>query len=100
MTWLTPRANGNFDMQDSIIETTSFLQLHRLWRRQPFLILTVRQFTDRIDNGSGLPIKWLHAFRVTRQGVCKLSAQEVEWAQNTDFTTGQPLPREVAVEYC
>lgn len=100
VTWHTLCARGNFDMQDAVIETTSFAKLNRLWRREPFVVITVRQFTDRIHVESGLPIKCLHAFHVTRQGVQKASAADVEMAHNTDAATGQPISPEIAVEYC
>jgi len=89
----------NFDMQDSYITTTDVATLDRLWRREKVVGITVRQFTSRTDEASGLPVKQLYGFVATNQGVTRLSPQQVQQDQETDFHTGMRLPREVAVEY-
>ncbi|MEM0366503.1 MAG: hypothetical protein QXJ65_02225 [Acidilobaceae archaeon] len=61
-------------------------------------------FTDRVDSKSGLPIKQLRGFILSRDNrlfnLHKVSIEELIEAHNTDYKTGKWLEPEPAVEYC
>ncbi|MGD0886798.1 MAG: hypothetical protein ABSA46_18305 [Thermodesulfovibrionales bacterium] len=78
-------------------------RLHRFLVEYIGVGLILSSFTERMQ--SGLPIRELRGYsvRLGENNIVlfkKQSKAELFAACNTDFTTGEPLTPEIAVEYC
>lgn len=70
----------------------------------PFGSVILRSFTPEIDELTNFPYKELRGYILERRGnnlgFKKLSPEKMFACQNTDASTGEPLPLEQSVRYC
>ncbi|KAK9829169.1 hypothetical protein WJX72_004284 [[Myrmecia] bisecta] len=92
---------GDFDMTDDRIVTTTPEALERMWRTLDMLSIIVRQFTDRRDEATGLPIKRVQGYVWMKgsDGLIKLTADEMQQMHEYQADTGEHLGSDPAVEY-
>jgi len=102
VTWSAETMRGNFDMEDDILLTTTWEQLASMWRKlktkNGFVTMIVRQFTDRYDESTRLPIKVIRGFIATKDEVIQLSPDDVKMCQEHD-AAGAFIGEEAGVEY-
>ena len=107
VTFTSARAVGNFDMFDAEVPAHGRRAVHRLRQllrqarsgRGSVCAIVVRQFTDRVDDATGLPWKNVYAFAANGDCVWRYSAETNRVMQCTDCVTGSPLAAEPSVNY-
>ncbi|KAI3640029.1 hypothetical protein MIR68_000907 [Amoeboaphelidium protococcarum] len=102
ITYESNLGRGNFDMDGPRVTSISYRELSENMK-QVFTTtagITVRIFTDKTDEKTGLPIKRMRMYIIQPGGQwMRAPIDAVRWAQNTDSRTGRQLTPEPALEY-
>lgn len=100
ITWNTGHGKeGNFDMYNEHITNTNKYIIKRHWNNSEYISIIVRRITDEIDPILKIPIKNISGYFVSKDGIKKLSVEEIAECNETDYITGNHLGKEPAIEY-
>jgi hypothetical protein len=97
LTFITPEGISNFSSDNAAeLRMWWLVQLAKLAnpKRDYWIVLNKREFTENRDEATGFPIKRLSMCSFSRGEMLKLRADDARYCFNTDARTGEPLPEQ------